>query len=364
MEKDKEAGAAPARRDRTLLKGADRYGQAGVNISLGNEFIEDIKQIVESTHTPSVLNGLGGFASLYSIGQKLHNPVLVSSTDGVGTKLKLAFMMDRHDTVGIDLVAMCINDVIVCGAKPLFMLDYLSTGQLRPQQGKEIITGIVEGCRQAQCALVGGETAEMPGFYAPGEYDLAGFALGIVEKEAVIDGSAVTKDSVLIGLASSGLHSNGFSLVRKIVFEELRLKVESWVEDLAAPLGETLLTPTRIYVSALAAIQKDFDIQALAHITGGGITENLPRVLPSSCRAVIHKNSWTAPPVFPFLRQAGKLTEAEMYRTFNCGLGMIVVLPQTQASDALARLNTLGYPACLIGEIMARKGEQAQVEIF
>jgi phosphoribosylformylglycinamidine cyclo-ligase len=309
------------------------------------------------------LTGLGGFASLYSIGQKLNNPVLVSSTDGVGTKLKLAFMTGRHNTVGIDLVAMCVNDIIVCGAKPLFMLDYISTGQISPQLGKEIVSGIVEGCRQAQCALVGGETAEMPGFYTPGEYDLAGFALGIVEKEAIIDGSTVTRDSVLIGLASSGLHSNGFSLVRNIVFEKLKLKPESQVEELAAPLGEVLLTPTCIYVGALAALQKDFKIQALAHITGGGIMENLPRVLPHSCRAIVHKKSWPVPPVFHFLRRAGKLQEEEMYRVFNYGLGMIAVLPQAQAGDALARLNTMGCPAYLIGEIAARSEKQSQVEI-
>jgi phosphoribosylformylglycinamidine cyclo-ligase len=363
MEKNKKADPGPAGRMPAASLNT-RYSQAGVNIELGNKFVKDIKQLVESTHTASVLNGLGGFASLYSIGQKLHNPVLVSSTDGVGTKLKLAIMMGKHDTVGIDLVAMCINDIIVCGAKPLFMLDYISTGQLSPQMGKEIISGIVAGCRQAQCSLVGGETAEMPGFYAPGEYDLAGFAVGIVEKESIIDGSAVTKDSVLIGLASSGLHSNGFSLARKIAFEELKLKPESWIEELAAPLGETLLTPTYIYVSALAALQKDFNLQALAHITGGGIIENLPRVLPHSCRAIIHKNSWEAPPVFHFLRQAGKLKEEEMFQVFNCGLGMIITLPQAESGDALARLNTMGCPAYLVGEIGARKEPQPQVEII
>ena len=349
------------KKDRKSIQ--DRYREAGVDIAKGNEFIGNIKKMVESTFTPSVLGGLGGFASLYSLGQKTKNPVLVSSTDGVGTKLKLAFMLDKHNTVGIDLVGMCVNDIIVCGARPLFMLDYISTGKLEPQTAGQIIEGIVEGCRQANCALVGGETAEMPGFYPPGEYDLAGFTVGIVEKDAIIDGSTVTNGSAVIGLASSGLHSNGYSLVRKIVFEELKLKLEQKIDDLPLPVGEELLTPTRIYVSALMAVSKDFDIQAIAHITGGGIIENLPRVLPQSCKAIIREGSWDIPPIFRFLESAAKLAHGEMYRTFNYGLGMLLVVPAAQAADCLARLNTSGHSAFVVGEIAARVKDEPQVEI-
>ncbi len=342
----------------------DRYRQAGVDIEKGNQFVRNIKDMVHSTHGPSVLGGLGGFAALYSLGQNYQNPVLVSSTDGVGTKLKLAFMMDSHDTIGIDLVGMCVNDIIVCGAKPLFMLDYFSTGKLEPHVGQQVVAGIVEGCRQAHCALVGGETAEMPGFYPPGEYDLAGFTVGIVEKNSIIDGASISNGSAIIGLASTGLHSNGYSLARQIIFDDLRLTPDSQVDDLPAPVGQTLLTPTRIYVDALSAVQKDYTLLGAAHITGGGIVENLPRVLPKACRALIKKGSWPVPPIFSFLQHAGKLSADEMYRTFNYGLGMIIIVPAVEASDTLARLNTSDYTAFLIGEVAARGKHKAAVELI
>ena len=337
----------------------DRYRQAGVDIEKGNQFVKKISEMVASTHTSAVLGEIGGFSGLVALNtDRYAQPVLVSSTDGVGTKLKIAFLMDRHDTVGIDLVAMCVNDIVVTGARPLFMLDYLATGKLELGTAQDIVAGVVEGCRQAQCALVGGETAEMPGFYPPGEYDLAGFAVGVVDREGIIDGSRVAVGSVLVGLASSGLHSNGYSLVRKIVFEELKLKVEDQVEDLLRSVGEELLEPTRIYVRAVLNIQRDFDLLALAHITGGGILENLPRVLPRACRAVVKKGAWPVPPIFQFLRRAGGLSQREMLRTFNSGLGLVMVVPPEQADEVVERLEAMDQPAYLVGEVTARKEGQ------
>ncbi len=333
----------------------DRYRQAGVDIEKGNEFVNKIREMVSSTHTSAVLSDIGGFSGLVALNTDNYDqPVLVSSTDGVGTKLKIAFLMDRHHTVGIDLVAMCVNDIVVTGARPLFMLDYLATGKLKLNTARDIVAGVVEGCRQAGCALVGGETAEMPGFYAPGEYDLAGFALGVVDRDKIIDGSRVAVGSVLVGLASSGLHSNGYSLVRKIVFEEMSLTVEDRVEDLPRTVGEELLEPTRIYVRAVLNIQRDFDLLALAHITGGGILENLPRVLPRACRAVVKADSWPVPPIFQFLRRAGGLSRREMLRTFNSGLGLVMVVPPEQADEVVERLEAMDQPAYLVGEVLAR----------
>ncbi len=337
----------------------DRYRQAGVDIEKGNEFVNKIREMVASTHTSAVLSDIGGFSGLVALNtDRFARPVLVSSTDGVGTKLKIAFLMDRHHTVGIDLVAMCVNDIVVTGARPLFMLDYLATGKLELQTARDIVAGVVEGCRQARCALVGGETAEMPGFYAPGEYDLAGFAVGVVDRDEIIDGARVSVGSVLVGLASSGLHSNGYSLVRKIVFEELKLGVEDRVEDLPRTVGEELLEPTRIYVQAVFNIQRDFDLLALAHITGGGILENLPRVLPRACRAVVRADAWPVPPVFRFLRRAGGLSRREMLRTFNSGLGLVMVVPPEQADEVVERLQAMEQPAYLVGEVVARKEGQ------
>lgn len=343
----------------------DRYRQAGVDIEKGNQFVKNISALVRSTHNSSVLTDLGGFSGLVALNtERYRQPVLVSSTDGVGTKLRIAFMMDKHDTVGIDLVGMCVNDIVVCGARPLFMLDYISTGELRLGVAEAIVAGIVEGCQQAKCALVGGETAEMPGFYPPGEYDLAGFAVGVVDRGEIIDGSSMAQGSAVIGVASSGLHSNGYSLVRRICFDELKLKVGDYVEELGAKLGEVLLTPTKIYTEAVLNLIRGFTVHAVAHITGGGILENLPRVLPASVRAVIRRGSWPKPPIFDFLQQAGQLDEAEMVRTFNSGLGLILVMPEAQAAEAIERLSAMGHPAWVVGEIAAREEDQPAVELI
>jgi phosphoribosylformylglycinamidine cyclo-ligase len=265
--------------------------------------------------------------------------------------------------VGIDLVAMCVNDIVVTGAKPLFMLDYLATGVLKVETAADIVQGVTEGCRQAQCALIGGETAEMPGFYPPGEYDLAGFAVGVVDKGGIVDGSRVAVGSALIGLASSGLHSNGYSLVRRIVFEEQKLKIDSQVPDLPRSVGEELIEPTKIYVESLLNLRRDFYLDAMAHITGGGILENLPRVLPESCKAVVKRGSWDPLPIFKFLQDAGKLGEREMLRTFNSGLGMILVVPANQADSVKERLLAMEQPAWIVGEIAERKSGQPAIEI-
>ncbi|KMY66355.1 phosphoribosylaminoimidazole synthetase [Desulfocarbo indianensis] len=342
----------------------DRYREAGVDIEKGNLFVERIKSLVKSTHNSSVLGNIGGFSGMMSLNTSHYSqPVLVSSTDGVGTKLKIAFLMEKHDTVGIDLVAMCVNDIVVTGAKPLFMLDYLATGVLRVETAADIVKGVAEGCRQAGCALIGGETAEMPGFYPPGEYDLAGFAVGVVDRDDIVDGSRVAVGSALIGLASNGLHSNGYSLVRRIVFEEQKLSIDSRVPDLPRSVGEELLEPTKIYVESLLNLRRDFYLDAMAHITGGGILENLPRVLPGSCRAVLKRGSWDIPPIFHFLKNAGKLGEREMLRTFNSGLGMILVVPAHQADGVRERLLALHQPAWIVGEVKERKAGQSAVEI-
>jgi phosphoribosylformylglycinamidine cyclo-ligase len=335
-----------------------------VDIEKGNRFVERIKSMVQSTHNSSVISDIGGFSGMVSLNTSHYaEPVLVSSTDGVGTKLKIAFMMDKHDTVGIDLVAMCVNDIVVTGAKPLFMLDYLATGTLKLETAADIVQGVTEGCRQAQCALIGGETAEMPGFYPPGEYDLAGFAVGVVDKSGIVDGSRVAVGSALIGLGSTGLHSNGYSLVRRIFFEEQKLKVDSQVADLPRSVGEELLEPTKIYVEALLNLRKDFYLDAMAHITGGGILENLPRVLPESCKAVVKRGSWDIPPIFKFLQKAGNLGEREMLRTFNSGLGMVLVVPANQADSVKERLLAMELPAWIVGEVAERKTGQPAIEI-
>ncbi|MGD8562844.1 MAG: phosphoribosylformylglycinamidine cyclo-ligase [Desulfarculaceae bacterium] len=346
------------------MTGQDKYRQAGVDIEKGNRFIKEIGPLVRSTHTSSVLTDLGGFSGLVALNtEHLKQPVLVSSTDGVGTKLKIAFLMNKHDTVGIDLVGMVLNDIVVTGARPLFMLDYLSMGELDTDIAQQILSGVVDGCKQAGCALIGGETAEMPGFYPPGEYDLAGFGVGIVGRDQILDGSQVKKGHILVGLASSGLHSNGYSLVRRIVFEELKLSLEDNVEGLPRTVGEEILEPTRIYVEPLLNIRRDFNPSSMAHITGGGILENLPRALPAYCRAVVKKSAWPVPPIFNFLKLAGGLSEREMYRTFNSGLGMIVIVPPEQAQDVCERLQALGQQAYIVGEILAREDDQPQVEL-
>ena len=339
------------------------YKDAGVDVERGNEFVRAIKPMVESTFRPEVLTKLGGFAGCVSLNlERYKKPILVSSTDGVGTKLKIAFMMDRHDTVGIDLVAMCVNDVVVVGAKPLFLLDYLASSHLDPEKGKAIVSGIVKGCVEAECSLIGGETAEMPGFYKEGEYDLAGFTVGIVENAHFIDGSSVTVGDRLIGIASSGLHSNGYSLVRKVLLEHHKMDLGKKIKELGCTLGEELLRPTRIYVKTILNVTRDFNIGGIAHITGGGITDNLPRVIPRGCKAVIRKGSWDVPPIFAFLSEKGKISEDEMLRTFNNGIGMILAVRPKQQDEVLGRLHSLGEKAFVVGEVLKAEQEQPVIE--
>ena len=329
------------------------YADAGVDIDKANTFVQAVKAIAKRTTRSGVMGEIGGFGGLFSLNTAhFDRPVLVSSTDGVGTKLKLAFLTGIHNTVGIDLVAMCVNDIIVQGAAPLFFLDYLSMGQLDTQVATEVVEGIGEGCRQAQCALIGGETAEMPGMYRAGEYDLAGFSVGIVDNSKILDCSEVRVGHKLIGLASSGLHSNGFSLVRKICFDRLKLKVDDHVPELGQTLGEALLTPTRIYVQLALRLLKDLPVHGLAHITGGGMAENILRVVPRSCKVVLHRDSWEIPPIFRFLQEAGNIADAEMMRTFNNGIGMVVVVPEAAAEEMLDRLTASDEAAFLIGEVV------------
>lgn len=339
------------------------YKDAGVDIEKGDAFVRMIKPRVESTFRPEVLTKIGGFAGCFSLNlERYKRPVLVSSTDGVGTKLKIAFLMDRHDTVGIDLVAMCVNDIIVCGAKPLFLLDYFATSKLDPQKASKVIEGIVKGCLEAECSLIGGETAEMPGFYQEGEYDLAGFAVGIVEDSQLIDGSNVTVGDKLIGMASSGLHSNGYSLVRKILLEHYRMDLHQRIDEIGEVLGEELLRPTKIYVRPVLNLIRDFHISGIAHITGGGITGNLPRVIPRGCKAIIHRGTWEVPPIFHLLKEKGEIPEEEMLRTFNNGIGMILIVKNKEAEEILSRLHSMGEKAFLIGEIGKAEAEQESIE--
>jgi phosphoribosylformylglycinamidine cyclo-ligase len=338
------------------------YADAGVNIDKANKLVSTIGEIAKKTSRTGVIGEIGGFGGLFSLNlANLDRPVLVSSTDGVGTKLKIAFMLGKHDTVGIDLVAMCVNDIIVQGAKPLFFLDYLSLGKLDSEQVAEIIEGIGEGCKQASCALLGGETAEMPGFYKDKEYDMAGFAVGIVDNSKIIDGTEVRVGHRLIGIASSGLHSNGYSLVRKICFDRLKLKIDDYVPELGQTIGEALLTPTKIYVEPLLSILKDLPVHGLAHITGGGIEDNILRIVPSACQISIQSEIWDVPPIFTFLQQAGNVSDAEMRRTFNNGIGMIAIVPADATGDVLQRLEAMNEKAYLIGEIMECKDTSTRV---
>jgi len=324
-----------------------------VDIEAGERLVDRIKPHAASTSRPEVLTGIGGFGSLFSLAEKRYrDPVLVSATDGVGTKLKIAQRMGKHDTVGIDLVAMSANDILTLGAEPLFFLDYFATSRLDLQVAEEVIKGIAEGCRQAGCALIGGETAEMPDFYAPGEYDLAGFIVGVVEREKVIDGSHTLPGDQIIGLASSGLHSNGFSLARKILFELKRYQPETHVPELGTTLGEELLRPTRIYVKSVLALKERFTLKGLAHITGGGLPGNLPRIFPQGCQAAIRLGSWPVPPIFSFLQKEGGVAEEEMYRVFNIGIGMALVVPAGEAEGILSAARSLGEESWIIGEIV------------
>ncbi|MDP2229111.1 MAG: phosphoribosylformylglycinamidine cyclo-ligase [Moraxellaceae bacterium] len=325
------------------------YKDAGVDIDAGDALVDRIKGVAKKTRRPEVMGGLGGFGALCEIPAGYRQPVLVSGTDGVGTKLKLALDLNKHESIGIDLVAMCVNDLVVCGAEPLFFLDYYATGHLNVDTAATVVTGIGEGCLQAGCALVGGETAEMPGMYEGEDYDLAGFAVGVVEKSDIIDGSKVSAGDVLIGIASSGVHSNGYSLVRKII-EVSKADLGSTLDG--KTLADVLMAPTRIYIKPLLSLIKTLPVHALAHITGGGLPGNLPRVLPAGTDARIDEASWSWPPVFQWLQEQGGVERFEMYRTFNCGVGMIVVVPADQADAAITHLNSAGETAWRIGEII------------
>ncbi|MDQ9170014.1 phosphoribosylformylglycinamidine cyclo-ligase [Oxalobacteraceae bacterium R-40] len=333
------------------------YRDAGVDIDAGDALVEAIKPFAKRTMREGVMGGLGGFGALFEIGKKYKEPVLVSGTDGVGTKLKLAFHLNKHDTIGIDLVAMSVNDILVQGAEPLFFLDYFACGKLDVPTATDVIKGIAYGCEQAGCALIGGETAEMPSMYPAGEYDLAGFAVGAVEKSKIIDGTKIKPGDVILGLASSGAHSNGYSLVRKII--------EVAKPDLNADfhgrkLSDALLEPTRIYVKPLLALMDQLEVKGMVHITGGGLVENIPRVLQPGLTAELHRDAWTMPPLFTWLQQHGGVADAEMHRVFNCGIGMAVIVSKENADAAMKQLTAAGETVTRIGEIRERRGEEHQ----
>ena len=339
------------------------YKDAGVDIDAGNALVERIKHVAKDTRRPEVLAGLGGFGALFSLPTGYKEPVLASGTDGVGTKLKLAMDLELHDTIGIDLVAMCVNDLVVCGAEPLFFLDYYATGKLNVDIATAVVSGIGEGCKLSGCSLVGGETAEMPGMYEGEDYDLAGFCVGIVEKSEIIDGSAVHVGDTLIGLASSGPHSNGYSLIRKIIDVTNADIINESIDG--TPLGEALLTPTRIYVNSIMALVEHahVPVHAISHITGGGLLENIPRVLPENTKAVINTNGWNTPAIFGWLQTNGNVSSTEMHRTFNCGVGMVVCVPSEVAETALDTLHAAGEDAFVIGHIAHAKADEEQVEL-
>lgn len=337
------------------------YKDAGVDINAGNELVERIKPHVKRTTRPEVIGGLGGFGALCALPGKYKEPILVSGTDGVGTKLRLAIDLKKHDTIGIDLVAMCVNDLVVQGAEPLFFLDYYATGKLEVDVASDVVKGIAEGCVQSGCALVGGETAEMPGMYHAGDYDLAGFCVGVVEKSKIIDGSKVQAGDALIALGSSGPHSNGYSLIRKVIDVA---GVNPATEQLAGKaLGDQLLAPTKIYVKSVLELIEKVDVHAIAHLTGGGFWENIPRVLPDNTKAVIDEKSWEWQPVFKWLQEKGNIDNYEMYRTFNCGVGMVIALPQADVEKALNLLRQAGENAWLIGQIESLNSGEKQVII-
>lgn len=338
-----------------MVKGWD-YKGAGVDIETQDRFINQIKREVATTHNSCVLGDIGGFGGLYHL-KGFKDPVLVASTDGVGTKLLIAQELKRHTTIGQDLVAMCVNDILVQGAKPLFFMDYLATGRLDREEAQEVLLGIVDGCKKASCPLLGGETAEMPGFYPPGRYDLAGFALGVVEREKVITGEEIEAGDSLVGLLSNGLHSNGYSLVRKVFLEEEHLSLREPLEGLGCSLGDELLRPTHIYVPFILPLLEQGLIKGMAHITGGGITGNLKRVLPHACKAVIQTDSWHYPVIFQILKDRGHIATEEMFATFNMGIGFILVVAPNKKEDVMAQLSSMGEEAYLIGEVQSGKKE-------
>lgn len=333
------------------------YRDAGVDIDAGDALVEAIKPFAKRTMREGVLAGIGGFGALFEVSKKFREPVLVAGTDGVGTKLKLAFHLNRHDTVGIDLVAMSVNDILVQGAEPLFFLDYFACGRLDVASATDVIKGIAAGCEQAGCALIGGETAEMPSMYPDGEYDLAGFAVGAVEKSRIIDGKKISPGDVILGLASSGAHSNGYSLVRKILDVA---KPDLNADFHGRPLADVLIAPTRIYVKPLLALMEKIEVRGMVHITGGGLVENIPRVLQGHLTAVLQRDSWTMPPLFHWLQEHGGVADAEMHRVFNCGIGMTVIVAKEDADAAEAELKRLGETVYRIGSIRERKGDEPQ----
>ena len=348
----------PRSDDKHMTQHSLSYRDSGVDIDAGDALVERIKPFAKKTMREGVLSGLGGFGALFEVPKRYKEPVLVSGTDGVGTKLKLAFDLNRHDTVGIDLVAMSVNDVLVQGAEPLFFLDYFACGKLDVDTAASVISGVAKGCEQAGCALIGGETAEMPGMYPEGEYDLAGFAVGAVEKSKIITGTTIVPGDVVLGLPSSGAHSNGYSLVRRII-ERAR-------PDLDAPfdgertLADVIMAPTRIYVKPMLALMAELPVKGMAHITGGGLTENIPRVLPESVKAVVEQSAWQRPKLFQWLQREGNVAESEMHRVFNCGIGMVVIVSRENAAKALELLQAAGEPALEIGRIEARIDGEAQ----
>ena len=335
---------------------SEAYKQAGVDIAAGNEAVERMKKHVRRTFRPEVLTDLGGFGALFQLNNKKYEePVLVSGTDGVGTKLMLAFAADKHDTIGIDAVAMCVNDIVVQGAEPLFFLDYLACGKVDPARIETIVSGIAEGCAQSGCALIGGETAEMPGMYGTEEYDIAGFSVGVVDKANLVNGSSIAAGDVMLGLASSGVHSNGFSLVRKLLLEKAGYKLDQVIPELEteATLGDVLLTPTRIYVKPLLALMNDVKVKGMAHITGGGFLENIPRMLPEGVSVEIDYGSWPIQPVFKLMEKVGSLTAEELFTTFNMGIGMVIVVSEADAAAAEATLRANGEEVYRIGKVTA-----------
>jgi phosphoribosylformylglycinamidine cyclo-ligase len=334
------------------------YAEAGVDIAAANRAVELMRQAVRRTFRPGVLTDIGGFGGLFALDtEKYREPVLVSGTDGVGTKLRVAFMADRHDTVGIDLVAMCANDILVHGAEPLFFLDYLAVGRLEPEKVAAIIEGVSWGCRKAGCALIGGETAEMPGFYAPDEYDLAGFAVGVVERSRVISGADIRAGDILIGCASAGLHSNGYSLARRVLFDLANYEIDNYLPSLGRTVGEELLVPTRVYVRPVLSVLKRFKVRGMAHITGGGLLENIPRILPRGVAARLRRGAWPVPGIFNLIQELGRVEESEMYRTFNMGIGFVLVVPPAEADQVIAALREHREPAFLIGEVVRGQNE-------
>jgi len=337
------------------------YRDAGVDIDAGDRLVENIKPFAKRTMRPEVLNGIGGFGALVEISKKYKEPVLVSGTDGVGTKLMLAFELNRHDTVGIDLVGMSVNDILVQGAEPLFFLDYFACGKLEVDAATEVIKGIAKGCEDSGCALIGGETAEMPGMYPVGEYDLAGFAVGVVEKSKIITGRSIVAGDAVLGLSSNGAHSNGYSLVRKIIERskpDLNAKFDG-----DRTLGDCIMAPTRLYVKPMLSLMEKITVKGMAHITGGGILENVPRVLPENAVAQIEGNSWEMPKLFHWLQKEGNVAPNEMYRTFNCGIGMVVIVNKNDADTAVAHLNAAGEHATIIGTIRPRQGDEPQTQV-